>query len=344
LAGARPRFAGIGSRDVLLPVGACVLLAGAVLVSAISSAGAATAHGGWRQYGGGTGATGPQGSRAPTADDLPTDAPELAIANVLSEPVGGWPRVGFTPYVTQAGDSLAGVAARFGLKIETIYFANQGSIPDPASVRAGLRLLIPPMDGAIVVVTDGQTLMEIANTYGVSGVSLMEANALKSPELVAGQTLVVPGAYPGNLPGAPGANGGTKYVGGKFWWPVNGPWRPSQGFWSEHRAIDIAAAKGTPVVAAAGGRVVYAGWRSETQGGNVVWIEHNGGLYTTYNHLSKWSVRWGQTVRAGQKIGEIGTTGVSSGPHLHFEVWLGYPWRDGTNSNATNPCRYLVHC
>ena len=87
-----------------------------------------------------------------------------------------------------------------------------------------------------------------------------------------------------------------------------------------------------------------AGWRSYTGGGNVVWIMHGAKLYSTYNHLSTWSVRVGQTVSAGQVIAHVGLTGVTTGPHLHFEVWLGYPWALGTDSDAVNPCAYLAGC
>jgi len=80
------------------------------------------------------------------------------------------------------------------------------------------------------------------------------------------------------------------------------------------------------VVAAVSGTVVYAGWRSYSGGGNVIWVMNGTKLYTTYNHLSWWGVRVGQHVSAGQVIGRIGESGEATGPHLHFEVWLGYPW------------------
>jgi murein DD-endopeptidase MepM/ murein hydrolase activator NlpD len=67
-------------------------------------------------------------------------------------------------------------------------------------------------------------------------------------------------------------------------------------------------------------------------------------LYTTYNHLSRWYVRPGQKVSAGQKIGLVGQSGEATGPHLHFEVWLGYPWGLGTVTDAVNPCLYLAGC
>ena len=67
-------------------------------------------------------------------------------------------------------------------------------------------------------------------------------------------------------------------------------------------------------------------------------------LYTTYNHLSYIGVRNGQRVTAGQVIGRVGQTGMATGPHLHFEVWIGYPWGLGTVANAVNPCVYLAGC
>ncbi len=104
-----------------------------------------------------------------------------------------------------------------------------------------------------------------------------------------------------------------------------------------HPAIDIAGTAGAAVVAAAGGRVIFAGWRSNG-GGYQVWIDHGNGTYTTYNHLAGVSVGAGQTVGAGQRIGSLGASGWATGPHLHFEVWSGYPWSGGTR---VNPLAYV---
>ncbi len=76
----------------------------------------------------------------------------------------------------------------------------------------------------------------------------------------------------------------------------------------------------------------------------MIWVKEGTKLYTTYNHLSYVGVKVGQNIRAGQVIGRVGTSGVATGPHLHFEVWLGYPWALGNNSDAVNPCRYLAGC
>ena len=330
----------------LIPAGICAFVMVAVLFGGLPFAGA-------RPAGTSPDATGHAGPASPTVSNEPAPTalpspggPELVFQNALEEPVGGWPRDGFLSYVTKAGDSLAGIAAVYRLSVPCLYFANEGLLGSPKkALKPDMTLTIPPIDGHIVVVGSGETLTQIADQYKVAAELVVQANALTTPEVAAGQMIVVPGAWPGNLPGAPGAAGGTKYMGGDFWWPVNGPWHISQWYSrSAHPAIDIAAAKFTPVVAAAGGRVVKAGFLSKIEGGNVIWIAVNGGWYITYNHLATWSVHWGETVHAGQVIGEVGMSGITTGPHLHFEVWRGYPWRDGTNDTALNPCRFLPEC
>jgi murein DD-endopeptidase MepM/ murein hydrolase activator NlpD len=103
-------------------------------------------------------------------------------------------------------------------------------------------------------------------------------------------------------------------------------------------AVDIAGDYGSPIVAAAGGRVVFAGWKSNG-GGWQVWISHGSGMYTTYNHMSGVAVGTGQSVGRGQRVGRLGASGWATGPHLHFEVWRsGMPWSGGYQ---TNPMRYF---
>lgn len=249
-------------------------------------------------------------------------------------------------YTVQQGDTLGKIAGSFGLATSTVYWANKAQLPDPASLRPGQKLLIPPMDGLLVKVGAKDTLDTLAAKYKVSAQDIVDANNLPEAVLVLGQTVIIPGASGGAMP-APksgSSSGGGSYSGGSFRWPVSGYNYISQYFWSGHHALDIAASYGTPVVAAAGGTVVLAGWRSYTGGGNVIWIEQSPKLYTTYNHLSAWNVRVGQKVSAGQRIGSVGKSGEATGPHLHFEVWLGYPWGLGTTANAVNPCNYLAGC
>ena len=119
-------------------------------------------------------------------------------------------------------------------------------------------------------------------------------------------------------------------------WPVKG--RVSQWFTRHHRAIDIAAPRGSSVRPIAAGRVVYAGWRNNC-GGWQVYIRHDG-YYSTYNHLSRQPVVVkGDAVTTATKIGVVGATGCATGPHVHLEVWKGYPWHAG--SFRVNPVNYI---
>jgi murein DD-endopeptidase MepM/ murein hydrolase activator NlpD len=289
-------------------------------------------------YGGG------DGPFAPDSSDLYLG--DGSIPNTLQNPgVGTDARTLLKVYTVRAGDTLGEIAGQFGLATSTIYWANKSSLPDPSSIRVGQQLLIPPMDGLLVTAGAKDTLASLATKYNVAAQDIIDANNLPDATLTAGETLLIPGASGGPMPASKAASGGGRSVSPGSWiWPVAGSSYISQYFWSGHHAIDIAAPYGTPVRAAASGTVVYAGWRSYTGGGNVIWIMHGTKLYSTYNHLSAWSVRVGQRVSAGQTIGKIGTSGVTTGPHLHFEVWLGYPWALGTDSDAVNPCRYLAGC
>jgi murein DD-endopeptidase MepM/ murein hydrolase activator NlpD len=108
-------------------------------------------------------------------------------------------------------------------------------------------------------------------------------------------------------------------------WPVEGPMTSAYGVrwrgWlpEVHRGVDVAVPTGTPIQAMSGGRIRFAGVQGDY--GNVVWIDHGGGVLTVYAHLSTIDVRTGESVDAGQQIGRSGSSGNASGPHLHFEVW-----------------------
>jgi len=109
----------------------------------------------------------------------------------------------------------------------------------------------------------------------------------------------------------------------------------SQYYHSRHKAIDIAATRGTRVVPIRSGRTVFAGWRNNC-GGYQVWVSHGDNLYSAYYHLSR-EISWrGEQVTGNtETIGYVGTSGCASGPHVHVEVWRGYPWRSG--SYRANP-------
>ena len=128
----------------------------------------------------------------------------------------------------------------------------------------------------------------------------------------------------------------TTYAGGAFAWPLPGG-SISQYFHYGHYAVDIAGDYGMPVYSAADGVVVFAGWKNNG-GGWQVWLAHGSGLYSTYNHMSGISVGMGQVVGRGEIVGRNGSSGYATGPHVHFEVWVGEVWGGG---RRVNPLNYL---
>lgn len=251
-------------------------------------------------------------------------------------------------YRVKAGDTLTGIARRFGVSMMTVWWANDLKSKD--DLHVGQTLTIPPMSGVVVTVGAADTLESLAARYEVDPTEIIEANQLDDPNLIVGQTLTIPGARSSGIATpkpkpaatrAPTSSGGTTrppstYSGGSFAWPVAGGYI-SQYFHYGHYGIDIAADPGVRVKAAAGGTVIFAGWKSNG-GGYQVWIAHGSGLYTTYNHMMSVSVGRGQHVARGQQVGRIGSSGYSTGPHLHFEVWRGMIWDGGTR---VNPLGYL---
>jgi murein DD-endopeptidase MepM/ murein hydrolase activator NlpD len=255
-------------------------------------------------------------------------------------------------YRVRAGDTLTEIASRHGVSMMTIWWANDLDSKD--DLRVGQELVIPPVSGLVVTVRAGDTLESVARANRVEADEIVEVNGLTSRTLVIGQVLILPGArgeaYPTPKPtprrvavatvSQPTTRSSTRpperLVRGAFAWPVSGGFI-SQYFWYAHPALDIAVNYGTPIRAAAPGRVIFAGWRNNG-GGFQVWIAHGGGVYTTYSHMSSIAVGAGAGVDRGTFIGRVGTTGWSTGPHVHFEVWLGQPWAGG---RRVNPLGYL---
>jgi len=123
-------------------------------------------------------------------------------------------------------------------------------------------------------------------------------------------------------------------------WPVANRYSyVSQGYHSYHKAEDLASFSGTRVVPVRSGRVVFAGWKNNC-GGYQVWVSHGNGLYTAYYHLRSIAVSKGKTVAQSTTVlGRVGATGCASGPHLHIEVWRGFPWSSG--SYRVRPWSYI---
>lgn len=233
-------------------------------------------------------------------------------------------------YVVESGDTITAIAYRFGLSPETVVWSNAELEKNPDLLSVGQTLTILPVDGVYHQVGGSDTLEGIAGTYKTDVQSIIDlpANALdrENPIIQPGQWLIVPGgskpfvprtvttyAYTGPVPDD--ANTGT----GFFSWPANG--MISQGFFSYHPGIDIAAFIGAPVLAADSGYVIVAGW--DNMYGYHLVIDHNDGFQTLYAHLNAYYVEAGTNVVKGEQIGEMGSTGNSTGPHLHFEVRQG---------------------
>ncbi len=229
-------------------------------------------------------------------------------------------------YYVKFGDTLIEIADSFGVSPSTILDWNPNI--DPRYLKAGQELLIPIPDGIIYEVKKGDTLDTIAKRFFTVVDVIKEANNLIGSIIFPGQKLFIP------LEAVGIAFNDTKTL----IWPVYGEisspfgWRihPITKRWSFHTGIDIAAPEGTPIFAADSGVVEYAGWKSGY--GNFIIINH--GLYkTAYGHLSKIDVFVGQYVTRGELIGRVGNTGISTGPHLHFEVRY--------RNRYTNPVTYL---
>lgn len=237
------------------------------------------------------------------------------------------PRVDIITHTVSAGDTLYGIAKKYKLNAETIMFSN-GLEKNPDLLRLGQPLAILPIDGILHTVGKKDTLASIAKAYKVKVEDIVSypLNRLdaKNPQIVAGQKVVVPGGkkeipqvatvYRGTAPA------GAKRGIGRFVWPA--PGSLTQGYKPLHRAIDIARAVGTPIKVADNGYVVVAGW-SKAGYGNYVVVDHGNGYQTLYAHLSRIFVRPGDVVTQGAVIGNMGNTGNSTGPHLHFELIKG---------------------
>ena len=249
-------------------------------------------------------------------------------------------------YAVSEGDTLGSIARQFGLRTETLLAANGLTVR--SILRIGQVLRILPVDGIIYKIRSGDTVSKIAKVYDSDVDKILDMNGLSDgSSLAAGTELVLPD---GRLPAPPPAPAPKRIAtdiknifvpppsadrgSGAMIWPTAAR-RISQYFKGRrHTGVDIAGPIGTAIYAADDGVVAIAGWNSGGYG-NMVLIDHGGGLYTRYGHASKLLVKAGDTVKKGDVIALIGSTGRSTGPHLHFEVMTGTP------HNRKNPFEYV---
>lgn len=233
-----------------------------------------------------------------------------------------------TQYAVAARDTLYSLASRFHVSADAIAASN-GLSDASLNGQLGKELLIPPAEGVLYRVQDGDTVATVADRYKVEAKSIMDYNRLYfEPERFApGQVVFVPGAQVPKLVYV--SVGGPRLVepqtaqnaepNGKLAYPLRS-FSVTQYFWALHSGMDLAAPYGSPVFASADGVVERSGWVAV--GGLSVQIRHEGGLETGYYHMSAAYVAPGEKVRKGQVIGAVGITGVTTGPHVHWEVKL----------------------
>jgi len=266
----------------------------------------------------------------------PVKAEEIETSTLVSIK----PRGEIIEYQVRPGDTISTIAEKFGVSVDTIRWEND--LKSVKDIKPGQTLRILPVSGVRHKVKPGDTIYSIAKKYQVDPQVIVDwpYNSFVNDEtfaLAVGQDLIIPdGIKPKETPTAPrptyyaqipGAGTGI----GQFVWPTSG--RISQGFAWYHKAIDIANKDAPDILAADGGTVILAGWVSPMAYGNHIIIDHGNGFATLYAHLSQIYVSVGQKVARGQAIGKMGSTGRSTGTHLHFEI--------RQNGSAQNPLNFL---
>ncbi|MCL2441530.1 MAG: M23 family metallopeptidase [Treponema sp.] len=225
----------------------------------------------------------------------------------------------YDSHTIQRGENISGLAISFGLNQDTIISVNK--ITNTRLLQVGRVLRIPNQDGIFHTVRSGETLESISERYKADSEAIQTANELFSDRVIAGTDLFIPGA---RLDWARL----QEINGDLFIWPVSGVVTSGYGWRRDpfnrsrrqfHNGIDIRGSVGTPVRAAMAGRVSVVGFDRVL--GNYIVINHNAGYRTLYAHLNVIRTRTGAYVATGERIGDVGNTGQSTGAHLHFTVF-----------------------
>jgi LysM repeat protein len=259
------------------------------------------------------------------------------------------PRTTVIEYTIVEGDTLFGIADKFGLKAESLLWCNKHILGDnPHNIYPGVTILIPPFDGAIYEWAEGSGLNGVAKLYHVTPDDIVDwpGNQLDRatlgdfalPNIPVGKLLFIPHGYAeftdwleqytrdkpatSSITGSACGTITAGYIGsGTFVWPTTETWISGYEYSpsTNHRGIDIAGSIGNPVYAVDDGVVVYSNWN--TMGyGNLIVVDHGNGWQSVYAHLDSFLNYCGDNVSQGEQIATLGNTGNSSGPHLHFEL------------------------
>ena len=284
--------------------------------------------------------------------------PEMQVTNIYQSET----RNEVITYTVEAGDTIFDIADKFGLKPETVLWSNRYTLGDtPDGLSIGIELVILPEDGVYHRWSEGEGLNGVASFYGVdpdeivnyplNGLNPDVVGDYANPKIEPGKMLVVPGGtrpsvvwisardnpVSGNSYPGPVACGGIIYgnVGtGTFTWPTSATWLSGYDYNPPvHNGLDFGGDFGSPIYAADSGVIVYSGW-SDRGYGNLIVIDHDGGWQTFYSHMMDGTLLpCGTNVTKGQLIASMGSTGNSTGPHLHFELRL--------NGHPVNPYQFL---
>jgi len=286
---------------------------------------------------------------APDTDDddiyATAEGDSSIIAPIITDTniAGQGTRNSVESYIVQSGDSISTIAQKFALSTNTILWQN--NLTWNSTIRTGQEIIILPIDGLQHSVASGETLGAIAKKYQAELDEIISTNKLADAnDIVIGEKLIIPdGIKPSavavrprntivSIPSAikdifstsAPVDGGTRLL-----WPLNSR-RITQYYHLRHSGVDIGDTRGNAIYAAESGKVERSGW-IRGYGYNVI-INHGGGMKTLYGHATQLLVSAGQTVSRGQTIATIGSTGWSTGPHLHFEVII--------NGRKVNPFNY----
>lgn len=232
------------------------------------------------------------------------------------------PPPGFRRHVLAMDETLSEITDRYDISMDALVGAN----PDLSSLDRlpiGVELLIPPGEGLLVQWQPGSDLAGLLAEHGADPVDVLRANRIVSPgDLEPGMLLFLPGVEP---TGALERLAAVRERENRYVWPVHGRitsyfGRRNLGFGTSnfHRGLDVAAPSGTAIVAARSGTVSFAGWSGSY--GYLVRVRHAGNEETWYAHQSTILVSVGQRLDQGEVLGRVGSTGLSTGPHLHFEL------------------------
>ena len=251
-------------------------------------------------------------------------------------------RLEITTYTVQPGDTISTIAEKYGITTNTVMWANK--LSSYSIIKPGETIKILPKNGVMHTVQKNETLIEIANKYKVKVEDIVKTNNMVSAnQLRVGQQLIIENGVPpkpkvrhttrlASINKIFTPKNTEKVTGDKTWlWPLPASRRITQYYHVKHKAIDVGGRPWNDLVASREGRVEYSGW-SRGYGYNIV-INHGNNIKTRYAHMSKLFVNVGDQVSQGETIGKVGSTGWSTGPHVHFEIMI--------NGKKMNPLSYV---